>query len=395
MKRFILFVLLSIIGMAVFAQSEELAIRSAEFDQAATITAQLTVTTAVETGNYTGAEAFYAKALHRLIEEYPSISTTNDRDKADKIALKLAPKLGDVKYGAASVDLWQAVMYLPNPDAKAAALAALGKVDEGKAFLPQVVQLVKDWNTRPQPDRETRDRVERLISGAIIALENYKDPLGYLPVLFVSNGWYMAAVREQALAALPNIEDDPTELLIGAIRSSGYTYEAKIIALNTSENFSPSNEKKASVAAEALAESWRTPLNAPLKQRVSAVMRKQALRMLGRYGSQDGAVYQSINKSYIRAWDREERLLAIGALKTMASDESVRLLTGYLRDLTERRLFGPFTVEDGISARAIISALGEIGNPAAMVEVRMVQELDAWNYSNFSSLATNALRKLR
>jgi hypothetical protein len=76
-------------------------------------------------------------------------------------------------------------------------------------------------------------------------------------------------------------------------------------------------------------------------------------------------VYQSISRSYTQAWDREERLLAIDTLRALASDEAAGLLTGYLRDLTERRRSGPFTAENEISARAIIPALGEIGNPAA------------------------------
>jgi hypothetical protein len=395
MKRFILFVLVSFTGMAVFAQSEELAMWSEEFDRAVSLTEQLNIITTVETGNYTGAEEFYAKALHRLIAEYPNISTVNDREDADRIALKLVPKLGEAAHSAASADLWQTVVYFPNPNVKAAALAALGKADADKAFLPQVVQIVTDWNSRPQPDRETRDRAERTISGAIIALENYRDPSGYLPVFFVSTGWYMGTIKEQASAALPNIMDDPTDFLIEVIRGAGYSYDVKNTALNTSEASSSPNEKKAAVAAAALTESWRIPTNVPLQQRVSATMRKQTLRMLGRYGTQDSAVYQSINRSYTQAWDREERLLAVETLKALASDEAARLLTGYLRELTERRRSGPFTAENEISARAIIPALGEIGNPAAGAELRRVQQLDAWNYSNFRSLATAALQKLR
>jgi hypothetical protein len=397
MKRFILFVLLSFTGMAIFAQSDELAMWSEEFDRAVTIAEQLTITATVEEGNYTGAEEFYARALHRLIVEYPNISASavKERDDADALARRLAARLGDAKYGAASADLWQTVVYFSNPNVKAEALAALGKADTDKAFLSQVVQLVTDWNARPQPDRETRDRVERIIGGAIIALENYKDPSGYLPVFFISTGWYMAAVRTRASAALPNITDDPTDFLLEVIRSPGYTYEVKNTALNAGETSSSPDEKKASVAVAALAEGWRVTTNVPLEQRVLVTMRKQALRMIQRYGTQDSAVYQSINKSYAQASDREERLLTIAALKALASDEAAQVLTGYLRDLTERRRSGPFTNEDGISARAVIPALGDIGSPIARMELRRVQQLDAWNYSDFRRLANDALQKLR
>jgi hypothetical protein len=395
MKRFILFVLLSFTGMAVFAQSEELAMWSEEFDRAVTVAEQLNIITTVEEGGYTGAEEFYAKALHRLIVEYPNITGVRERNTADTIARKLASKLGDAKYNAASADLWQTVVYFSNPDVKADALIALGKADTDKAFLPQVIQLVTDWNTRPQPDRETRDRAERTIRGAVTALETYQDPSGYLPVFFVSTGWYMASVRNQASAALPNITDDPTDFLLEIIRGPGYSYEVKNMALNTSEASSSPNEKKSSVAAAALAEAWKVSTNAPLQQRVLTSMKKQSLRMFQRYGTQDSAVYQSINKCYTQASDREERLLAIAALKALASDEAARLLTGYLRELTERRRSGPFTDENEISARAIIPALGDVGNSVAREELNRVRQLEVWNYSNFPRLAQDALGKLK
>jgi hypothetical protein len=395
MKRFILFVLLSVAGMVIFAQSHELAIWSEEFDRAVTIAEQLNIITTVEEGNYSDAEEFYAKALHRLIVEYPKISALKDKNDADTIARKLASKLGDAQYNAASADLWQTVVYFSNPDVKADALVALGKADTDKAFLSQVVQLVTDWNTRPQPDRETRDRAERIIRGAIISLENYKDPSGYLPVFFVSTGWYMGAIKNQATAALPNITDDPTDFLLEVIRGPGYTYDVKNTALNTSEVSSSPNEKKASVAAAALTEAWRVSTNVPLQQRALITMRKQSLKMLQSYGTQDTAVYQSINKCYTQASDREERLLTIATLKALASDEAARLLTGYLRDLTERRRSGPFTDEDTITARAVIPALGDIGNSSAREELIRVQRLEVWDYSNFRRLATDALGKLK
>jgi hypothetical protein len=395
MKRFILFVLLSFTGMVIFAQSNELAMWSEEFDRAVTIAEQLAIITTVEGGNYTGAEEFYAGALHRLIVEYPNITAVKDKNDADTIARKLASRLGEAQYNAASADLWQTVVYFSNPDVKADALVALGKADTDKVFLSQVVQLVTDWNTRPQPDRETRDRAERIIRGAVTSLENYKDPSGYLPVFFVSTGWYMSTLRNQAAAALPNITDDPTDFLLEIIRGPGYTYDVKNTALNTSESSSAPNERKASVAAAALAEAWKVSTNVPLQQRVLVTMRKQSLRVIQRYGTQDSAVYQSINKSYTQASDREERLLTIAALKALASDEAAQLLTGYLRELTERRRSDTLTREDEISVRAIIPALGDIGNSIARAELLRVQQLEVWNYSDFRRLASDALQKLR
>jgi HEAT repeat protein len=396
MKRFILFIILSFTGMALFAQSEELAMWSDEFDRAGTVAEQLIFVQNVEQGNYAGAEEFYAKALHRLIEEYPNISTQSEWNAADACARILAPKLGDAGYSAAAPDLWQLVDSFSNALVKSDALIALGKVDTGKAFLPQVVQLVKDWNTRPQSDRESRERVERIVHGAVIALENYKDPSGYLPVFFVSTGWYADRVKRQASVSLPAIMDDPTDPLLEVVGSPGYTYDIKHLALRTSERSSSPDEKKASVAVAALAEGWKASTNVPLQQRELAAMRKLALTVIRRCGTQDSSVYANIDKSYGRMGvDRQERLYAIDALKALASDESVRLLSAYLRDLTERQRSGAFTNEDGVTARAVIPALGDIGKAAARTELLRVQQLPVWAASNYRALATQALQKLQ
>jgi hypothetical protein len=396
MKRFILFILLSFTGMVLFAQSEELAMWSDEFDRAGTVAEQLTFVQNVERGNYAGAEEFYAKALRRLIEEYPNITTLSERTAADSCARILASKLGDAKYSASAADLWKAVEYFPNALVKAEALIALGKADTDKAFLPQVVQLVKDWNTQPQSDRDSRERVERIIYGAVISLENYKDPQGYLPVFFVSTGWYAGRIKSQAEISLPNIMDDPTEPLLEVVGSPGYAYDIKHMALKTSERSSAPDDKKAQVAVAALAEGWKVSSNVPAQQRELASMRKLALTVIRRCGTQDSSVYASIDKSYgNRVVDRQERLYAIDALKALASDDSVRLLSGYLKELTERQRSGTFTNEDGVTARAIIPALGDIGKAEARTELLRVQQLPVWNFSNYRTLATQALQKLR
>jgi hypothetical protein len=268
-------------------------------------------------------------------------------------------------------------------------------VDTDKAFLPKVVQLVKDWNTRPQSDREMRERVERIVYGGVLSLEYYKDPSGYLPVFFVSTGWYAERIKSQASVSLPNIMDDPTEPLLEVVGSPGYTYDIKHMALRTSERSSSPDEKKASVAVAALTEGWKASTNVPLQQRELAAMRKLALTIIKRCGTQDSAAYPEIDKSYGRIGvDRQERLYAIDALAALASDDSVRLLTGYLRDLTERQRSGAFTNEDGVTARAIIPALGEIGKAAARTELLRVQQLPVWAASNYRALATQALQKL-
>jgi HEAT repeat protein len=82
--------------------------------------------------------------------------------------------------------LWKTVESFANPLVRAEALSSLGKV-QAVDFIPQVVQLLSDLNLDPGRDPMVNEQVAY---GAVISLEEFKDNSGYLPVFFVSIGWY-------------------------------------------------------------------------------------------------------------------------------------------------------------------------------------------------------------
>jgi hypothetical protein len=394
MKRVLIFLVVILIGPALFAQSEELELYSMLFDSTETIEEQLVFVRIVADGGYTGAEEFYAKALNRLIIQYPNLYVRSELDAADTEALILASKLGEAGYAPAASNLWQTVVYFSNSLVRAEALMALGRTGN-TAFLPQVIQLLESINIQPLSDREASERAENVASGAIVALENYGAPEGYLPVFFAYTGWYSQRVRNLAFGVMSHLMDDPTVPLLEVVNGSSYGYEVKHTALKVSEASSSNEENKARVAVAALSEGWRNRGN-DIRQRTELTeMRKLALRMIRLYGTQDSSVYARLDQSY-REGDMDEKLAVLQVLNTMPTQESVQLLSGYLRDIHGRRLSNALTANDEQLVRVIIPALGNVGNVARSVSrpiLILVQNAPSWS-SAIQRLAADALSRI-
>ena len=381
-------------GTALFAQSEELQIWSDAYDSARTISEQLLYIQYIVDGNYPGSDVFYAKALDRLILEYPRYSTITELDAADRVALILAFRLGEAKHAASATNLWQMVNYFSNALVKAEALAAIGKTGN-TMYLPHVVQLLNDLNTQSQADREMRERSERIAYGAILSLEYYREADGYLPVFFASTGWYAERIKSLASAALPKITDDPTEQLLSVVNRTGYTYAIKHLALKTSEASGSSEASKARVAVAALIEGWRLQVSDLRERQELTQMRKLALNMIRRYGTEDKAVYPQLDRSFLTG-DMDEKLLVLYALEALASEDSVRLLTGYLRTIHQRRTANTITTNDEQLVRVVIPALGNVGSAsraASRAILIQIQQSPDWNYT-IKNLAAQALTKI-
>ena len=380
--------------MALFAQSEELDAWTQAYDRAQSIAEQLVYIQNIVEGNYSGAVTFYANALDKLVRQFPDITTRSEWDAADSCARILCFQLGEAEYADAGANLWWVADYFPNALIKAEALAALGKTGN-KAFLPQVIQLMNDLNTQPQSDRENRERYERIAYGTILGLEYYKDPEGYLPVFFASTGWYADRIKSQASISLMNIMDDPTEPLLQVVNNSGYTYEIKHLALRTSERSQSSEAHKASVAVAALIEGWRLQVSDIHQRQELTQMRKLALNMIRRYTTSDTTVYPALDRSY-RDGDMDEKLAVLYALEALASEDSVRLLSDYLRTIHQRRTSNTLTVNDEQLVRVIIPALGNVGSAArSLCRPILIQVQQSPDWTNVvKNLATEALRKI-
>jgi hypothetical protein len=394
MKRVITIVLLIAGAVFCFAGSEELEIYTYLYDGALTNAEQLAILQDVAELEITGAGEFYAGALRRLVTGYQNIRDVTERGVADEQAVLLAELLGAEKYSAAAPDLWRTVEIFTNPLVKAEALMSLGKM-RATAFLPQIITLLTDLNTTSTSDRLMG---ERIAFGAIVALEKYQDPSGYLPVYFASIGWYSDRIKGQARRSLAVISEDPTEPMTQIIRGSGYDYPTKLRALQTIEESEVSNASKAGVAVVALGEGHRASTNIVAQRANLNQMRKLAIDMIKRYGTDDEAVYPLLERSYKQFaerndGDRDESLNAITTLAALGSDESARRLSSFLMTINQKLQSGTLTRKDEDLVREIIPALGRTGRAIGRPALNSVTALN-WTAA-VKNLATEALKNIQ
>ncbi|MDR1596150.1 MAG: hypothetical protein LBR99_00455 [Treponema sp.] len=358
------------------------------YDNSRTVTDQYNILLVLQNRKLTGAGEFYASAFNRLVRQIPQIQRSApaaEKAAADDLAQTLAVLIGEEKYTTSDGDLWSAYEAFTAPQVKAETLISLGKLRATK-YLPMVVRALHDLNAAPPRGREEADSKGIVARGAIIALEKFRDESGYLPVFIMSVGSYPERIKELARAALPTILEDPSALLTEeVIKSSSYASSIKFVALQTIEDANVPSASKSTAAIASLSESWRASTNDVRQRGEVARMRKTSIDMIRRYGTSDPAVYPLLERSYKEGFDDDEKLLSIQTLGTLATEDSAKLLNSFLMILIGKIQSGSNTRSDGDMLRAIIPALGAIGNATSRAPLRMLLTLDA---------ATNAIKTL-
>jgi hypothetical protein len=342
-----------------------------------------------------GEEQFYAQILRSLLNSYADIKGAQNLNNADIIARITAEKLGDAKYSNSAADLNRMVGMLKNAVARSAGLIALGKIQDVN-YLPQTIQILQDLNTQTVP--AVRQSAEQLAYGAIVALEYFQDEAGYLPVFFASRGWYGDWVKNKARETLSKISQEPWDILISAINSAGYDMANKLAALQVIEESSARNEKKGEAAAVALTQGWGTGITSIRDREDVKDLRKLAIRMLGKYGVQDASIYTLLDRSYSRSDDVDEKRFVVIALSSLATDESVALLSKFMDEYNvkigdnSRFTDNVLTPADDRMVRVIIPALGRTKHKAAGAALRKVLGLQ-WT-DGIKRLAREALQNI-
>ena len=388
MKRLSLIVSFCMVAFAAFA-SEELDIYTNLYHGAVSAGERLSILQSVSESNIDGAGQLYAEALSQLLREQPTLRGTADTAAANSLARLLSGLLGSAKYMGAAGDLWRVVQNFSDPLVKADALVALGRL-RSPDYFDQVVKTLNDLNVASTGDPEEGGKIAY---GAILALEKYQKPEGYLPVFFASTGWYNRRIRDQAAASLPYIIADPSAPLSSIIMSSSYDYDVKLLALQKEEASKANDQSKAGVAVQALAQGWLAATRDVKQQVILANTRKLAIDMLMRYKASDAAAVPLLIKSYREGIDLEEKLGAVAALSSIGSDDSAAALSSFLMDLNMKRQSGNITQDDERIVRTVIPALGATGKPNGRTALRLVQNIDWTNAVKV--LAADALKKLQ
>jgi hypothetical protein len=369
MKRTIIALLLCFAVMTVSAQVTDMSYYTEEFLRTdGTFIDRLNVLQNIQEAGHTGIGDFYHEAIKYLILKWPDIATSEDRVAANESGRIICQGLAAEGQSAAAGELWQVVLIsdvireINDGFLMQDALIALGQVG-GRDFIPHIVLRLDDFNTLVISDVESRRRVQRAVVGAINALETLADPAGYRPVFFVSVGWYDTSIKTIASLALPNIMDDPGEILAEVIRDPSSVPEVKYVAWNEMLRSNAPGQSKAKVAAVALDTGWFYSTPDPGFQRILREMRMSAIDTIRIYGVEDESVYLNLEKSYRNNFVNvvphyDEILRTLNALGVIGSDEAVQLLLNFLRELHDRRRIGPWGNRERQVLQWVLPAIG-------------------------------------
>jgi len=404
MKQIITILLICLTGMAVLAQDMSY-FNEEFFNSNATFRDRREVLEVVRDGKITGIGEFYHNALKLLIEKFPDIKTRDDRRDTEESAKIICRGLADEKYSAAAQDLWQLALYfdvindINDGLVMQEALVTLGAID-AQELVPHIVQRLHDFNTIVVRDVESRRRIQRAVVGCVSALEALGDISGFRPVFFTSTGWYEQSVRRTASVALPNIVEDPGEVIIEIIRDPsivpGIKYEAWREMLRTRA----SDDSKARVASAALDTGWNYATPNMTFQRSLRELRTSAIDTIRLVGAADNSVYVNLEKSYNNNFintvpDFDELRKTIATLSALKTPEAVDLLFKFLRELHGRRRVGPWGNKERQLLEWVIPGIGATGTSSMEVRLLLTTIQRSSDYTgNEQRWAQNALRQL-
>ena len=406
MKRTIIAFFLCFFGMAVFAQGVDMSYYTSEYEMPdATFVERLAVLETVRDSNLTGIGEFYHNALKLLNLKTPDVKNKEERDANDASARIICQALGAEAYAAAAPDLYQTVqdfdiVYDYNQGlVMQDALTALGQVG-GKEFLAHIVLRLNDFNAQVISDVESKRRTQRAVVGCINALEGFHEIDGFRPVFFAANGWYDPAIKSIASIALPNIVDDPGDVIIEIIQDPSNIPSIKYEAWREMLRTRAPDSSKSKVAAVALATGWNYGTANPTYQRNLSEMRMSAIDTIRLVGAYDDSVYTNLEKSYSNNFinnvpNYDEIRKTLNTLTALKSEDAVQLLLKFLRELHARRRSGPWSQKERQLLQWVIPAIGETGTQSQDVRLLLTTIQRTSDYTSMEQVwARDALRQL-
>jgi len=379
MKRILLFLVIIIFGMTAFGQ--DMSYYTSEYMRVdGTFAERLGVLEAIQDSQVAATGEFYHEALKFLLLRAPDITRNTEQLDAEKSAVIICQALAADKYTAAALEVWQTAVLFDvtgnanDANAMRAALVTLGQID-AKDFVPHIVQRLNDFNTHNVRNPVQRARNQSAVIGCVSALEALNDISGYRPVFFASIGPYDLAVREIAANALPNIVDDPSEVIINIIQNQDNDPQIKLTVWREMFRTKMPDSSKAKVAAVALDIGWIFQTQNRNFQTLLRELRKGAIDTIRQVGAADDSVYTNLEKSYNNNYinsnpDYDEIMKTLNTLTALRTDQSIELLHKFLRDVNGRRRSGPWGNKERRIFEWLVSCIGVSGTQS--VEIRLL-----------------------
>jgi len=405
MKRILITIILLFTAVAIFSQ--DMSSYMNEYTRVdGTVAERLALLEAVRGTGRTGIGEFYHDALKYFFTRLPDIKTRTDEDMAERTAVLLCQALGAEKYTAAAPEIWRIAELFDidkdesDPSTMQTALIALGDIN-AQDHVPHIVGRLNDFNTQAITSSETILRAQAGVIGCIKALEALHDIRGYKPMFFVSiDEAYDLPVREIAANSLPNVVENPSDVIIEIINDNTNDPRIKLTAWNELLKSKAPDSSKAKVTAAAIAASWTYPTNVRSLQANSKEMRRSAINAVKQFGVADNSVYEYLERSYssnfnTNAPDYAEIMATLNTLTAVKTDEAVELLHKFLIDLNERRRGGPWGSKERQLFEWVVSCIGSTGTQSADIRslLSIIQRTGTYTPQE-QNMAANALKEL-
>lgn len=256
---------------------------------------------------------------------------------------------------------------------KADCLVALGNI-RAIDLVPQISTILRNLNFNTSDNVQV---AEILAYASIISLERMRDINGFEQVFYASQGWYTRRVKERAAEALASISSDPTEPILDIMGGAYSDYRTKLIALQVQNASEAPLENKSKAAVLALSEGLRYSANDKTEGDQLSKLRQEAMIALINNGYKDPEIVPNLSKTYDRAIDISERLIAIQALGSNGSNEAIAFMSDIMTEFNDRQLSGIAADQtELIYIRQFISSLGYSGNVNAKPVLLEVQFSD-------------------
>ncbi len=314
---------------------------------------------------------FLGAALGELNQSREDDMNITEQMQYNELAKLIVRRLGELKSSEYADLIYEVYKNSEDVYLRAEAILALGRTVDPE-YSDDIAIFLRNLNLNIDLEQEDKD-AEVLALAAVLALERFRQPVGFTPLFFASIGWYsrLSTVREQAARVLDTLVDDPTGILEGLVRLES-EYTVKLEALEAAGRSAAPAAGKAVVAAEAVKQGLvNEPMN-PVETSVLGRLRQRGLEMLIEYGPADPGVIQYLDEIISRQFDINEQLTAVAALEANGGTQATSVLINFLRKQNERQLSG-LSPADYRLVRSVIITLGDIGDTAAFEELSMAK----------------------
>ena len=333
---------------------------------------------------------FLGSSLQALNEARENDMSITEQMQHIELTKMIVRRLGELKAAEYADTIYDVFKTSEDTYLRAESAVALGRT-VNPDYSDDMAVFLRNLNLNIGLEGQDKDS-EVLALAAVLALERFRQPVGFTPLFFASIGWYskLSSVRVQATRVLDSLVDDPTEILRDLLTLEG-VLQVKLEALEAEARSNAPASGKASIAAEAIRQGLINEPTVATDRSTLSLMRQRGMAVLIEYGPAEPWVIEYLEEILDRNFDINEQLTAVEALKSDGGDEAVLALVRFLKKQNDRQLAG-LSPADYRIVRSTIQTLGDIGNSMAFEELATVK-ISNWPGSIVRD-ADAALKKL-